>query len=317
MKTKPVNRPWPARRVQAFSLVELMTAVAIMVIIIFALYQMFAQTQKALRANVTQVDVLESGRATAEMLGRELAQLTASDRPYTTNIFARMIPSPPLIQMDANEKNPTPLRTNLLQEYFFLSRQGNNWIGTGYRVMGSDNGVGTLYRYSIITNYYSMSSNLVTRFINANLATNPVTGLISTNFNRVADGIVHFRLTAYDPDGRRMGWETTNISSAYRTLRLSRTGTRLGLASTAVNLADSNVSLQQDPMDPNRLQTQFAFTSNAVPSYVELELGVLEPAAYKQYQGLEGTSAGVSFLQKQASKVHLFRQRIPIRTAQQ
>src|SRR5689334_6882697 len=152
MQTELVNCPMAERRTlgaRAFSLVELLTAVAIMVIIIFALYAMFAQTQKALRANTTQVDVLESGRATAEILGRELAGLTASGRPFTTNIYARMIPSAPLVQMDISLPNSAPVRTNVLQEFFFLSRQGNSWIGTGYRVMGADNGVGTLYRYSV------------------------------------------------------------------------------------------------------------------------------------------------------------------------
>src|SRR5215831_14276279 len=123
MKTKQVNRPWPARRVQAFSLVELMTAVAIMVIIIFALYSMFNQTQKALRANVTQVDVLESGRAAAEMLGREIEQMSACSVPLAVNFYSGMmyigntLMVPPRTQMDADEKRV--LRTNLLNEVFF------------------------------------------------------------------------------------------------------------------------------------------------------------------------------------------------------
>ena len=75
-------------RDEAFSLIELLTAVSIMVVIIFSLYAMFNQTQKALRANITQVDVLEGGRAAAEMLGREIEQLTACNQFQTINFYA-------------------------------------------------------------------------------------------------------------------------------------------------------------------------------------------------------------------------------------
>ena len=54
----------------AFSIMELLVAVSIMTFIVYALYQMFHQTQKALRGNITQVDVLESGRAALEMMSR-------------------------------------------------------------------------------------------------------------------------------------------------------------------------------------------------------------------------------------------------------
>jgi hypothetical protein len=293
-----------------------------MVVIIFALYAMFAQTQKALRANVTQVDVLESGRATAEMLGRDLEQLSPCNVAQTVNLYAGMIPLPsgPLILVDtASTRVPQPgLRTNLLQEIFFLSRQSNSWVGTGYRVMGADHGVGTLYRYTVSTNYHALSfTNLMTQYVHAAL-TNPITGAITTNFNRVADGVVHLRLTAYDPEGRRMDWNTTNMWPSYRILRSNRSGGKLGLISSAVNQADSDVNLRQDILDPYGLQTQLFFTSNAVPAYLELELGMLEPATYKQYQSVAapGVAPAVpqAFLRKQAGKVHLFRQRIPIRT---
>ena len=134
----------------AFSLVELLTAVSIMMVIIFTLYSMFNQTQKALRANITQVDVMESGRAAAEVLGRELEQMAACNLAQTINLYAGLTPIAPLMQTDLDEKRA--LRTNVLQEFFFLSRQTNKWVGTGYRVMRAESGVGTLYRYSASTN---------------------------------------------------------------------------------------------------------------------------------------------------------------------
>ena len=72
---------------------------------------------------------------------------------------------------------------------------------------------------------------------------------------------------------------------------------------------------QQFAFDP-QLNTQLTFMSNALPAYVELELGVLEPVALKQYQALSAKAAA-DFLSRQAGKVHLFRQRIPIRTVLQ
>jgi hypothetical protein len=305
------------RRRAAFSLIELLTAVSIMILIIFSLYSMFSQTQKALRANVTQVDVLESGRAAAEMLGREIEQLSACNQFQTINFYAGMMPYgstavvAPTVQLDLDGKVP-PLRTNVLEELYFLSRQTNRWVGTGYRVMGANNGVGTLYRFTESTNYYRLTpTNLWAQYLYGGV-TNAVTGQVSTNFNRVADGVVHLRITAYDPDGRQMLAYSTNRYGSYRILSQDVNGGRLGAYSTAVNLADANVVLRQQFGQ----ETALTFMSNAVPGYVELELGVLEPVALKQYQSLS-VNAGAAFLKQQSAKVHLFRQRIPIRTVVQ
>lgn len=311
--------PRGAVRGAAFSLIELLTSVSIMMVIIFALYAMFNQTQKALRANITQVDVLESGRATAELLGRELEQISASKLQQTVNLFAGMIPLPqgmsqPLVQTDVDDKRI--LRTNILQEFFFLSRETNKWIGTGYRVIGAENGVGTLYRYTVSTNYYALTyTNLMGAFMHAALTTNVQTGALSTNFHRLTDGVIHLRLTAYDPDGRRLGAETTNMYSAYRILRQARNGSRLGLTSTASSSLDANVIVRQDVYNPESL---FMFVSNGLPGYVELELGVLEPATLKRLESFrDAPRTAAAFVRKQAGKVHLFRQRIPIRTVLQ
>ncbi len=317
-----LNSPWrhgltraqanPRRA--AFSLIELLTAVSIMMVIIYALYAMFNQTQKALRANITQVDVLESGRAASEMMGRELEQIGACNLGQTINVTAQTR-LPPLTQLDL-EPSRDPLRTNVLQEFFFMSRQANKWVGTGYRVLEADDGVGTLYRFTVSTNYRGLNfTNLSGQFEHARLTTNSASGLLSTNFNRVADGVIHLRLTPYDHEGRRLGWETTNDIPFYRMLRLNRNGQRIGLTSTAANAYDAQVILQ-GALIPR--ETQFSFVSNALPAYLELELGVLEPGALKQYQSLrDSPKTANAYLQKQAAKVHLFRQRIPIRTALQ
>jgi prepilin-type N-terminal cleavage/methylation domain-containing protein len=313
---------------RGFSLIELLTAVSIMVLIIFALYQMFAQTQKALRANITQVDVLESGRATAEMMGRELEQLAACNLPQTINLSVTMqrinnTVVPPLLQTDLD--GVTVLRANLLQEIFFLTRETNRWLGTGYRVIDATNGIGTLYRFSISTNYLALNyTNLIEAFVNATL-TNRLTGQLSTNFSRVTDGVIHLRLTAFDPEGRRMDAIGTNVYPTYCILRRDGNGTPLIAFGSAKDESDPSINVRlrrQVVWDSLRRQqvqaTQFSFERDALPGCVELELGVLEPATLKQYQSLAPSpAAAAAFLQKQAAKVHLFRQRIPIRTVQQ
>ena len=46
--------------------------------------------------------------------------------------------------------DPNELRTNTLQELYFISRYNQQWNIIGYKVdlNGEGNGVGTLYRYS-------------------------------------------------------------------------------------------------------------------------------------------------------------------------
>jgi prepilin-type N-terminal cleavage/methylation domain-containing protein len=293
-----------SRQTRAFTVTELLVAVAIMSVIVIGLYQMFNQTQKALRSNLTQVDVLESGRAALQIMSRELEQLGASGLGGTTNLYVGMIPSyPTIVQTDLDDK--TPLRTNVLEEFFFLRPETNTMVGTGYRVIGAKNGVGALYRFSVATNAHRLRSNYLSGvYFTANM-TNPATGQLSTNFHRIADGIIHLRLLAYDPAGQRLGFETTNFHSAYRILRQS--------LNQRQNPGTNNVVLRQDVAN----QTQMIFLTNALPAYLELELGVLEQATLIQYDSLRDGAANVAldFLKKKATKVHLFRQRIPIRTA--
>lgn len=307
MQTRESNFGERRRGTGAFTVLELLVSVSIMTVIIFALYQMFNQTQKSLRGNVTQVDVMESGRAAMEMISRELAQLSPTHLSGGTNLYIGMIPVEPLVQLELDEKGP--LLTNVLQEFIFLTPQTNKWISTGYRVISAEGGVGTLYRFSVATNVHRLTStNLTAPFWTMDL-TNRATGMVSTNFHRVADGVVHLRLTPYDFDGRRMGFALTNGFNFYRILRQNQRDRSMP------PLANTNVVMRQEIAG----QSQFIFLSNAIPAYVDVELGVLEAGTFEQFKSLrDGSSrAAVDFLKKRSSKVHLFRQRISIRTAAQ
>jgi len=62
-----------------------------------------------------------------------------------------------------------------------------------------------------------------------------------------------------------------------------------------------------------RTEVNYAFTSNAVPAYVEVELGILEDRTLQHYLGIPVIGlARQQYLAAHVGQVHLFRQRIPI-----
>ena len=63
---------------RAFSLVEVLVVMGILSIIVLALMAVFNTTQRAFRAGVTQTDVLEGGRAAADLIAQDLKNLTPS-----------------------------------------------------------------------------------------------------------------------------------------------------------------------------------------------------------------------------------------------
>jgi hypothetical protein len=263
----------------AFTLLEIMVAVSLLVVIMLGLMAMFTQTQKAFRAGMTQVDVLEGGRAAVDLLGRDLEQLAPS---YTsaTNFYARVQPAPyvPLVQ-------PLPgfghvSRQNILEDIFFLTRENQTWYGVGYRVVPVGAGVGTLYRFVAPTNIYQDPAGLMRVFAN----TDPLVGM-----SRFLDGVVHFKARAFDRNG------TLITSTAY-------------LSPGAVTNSYNYVSWSPALGDVNLCQ----FTSNTVPAYVEVEIGVLETPALDRYKSFANAKAQQNYLQGLAGQVHVFRRRISI-----
>jgi len=97
-----------------------------------------------------------------------------------------------------------------------------------------------------------------------------------TNTYRVSDGVVHFTLTAaYPAYGDVLGGGLTNYYV---------------------------------PMN------RFVFASNALPAYVDVELGFLEPAMLKQFHSLtDNVAVAQNFLRTHVGNIHFFRERVPIR----
>jgi hypothetical protein len=277
-----VASPSARRDTAGFSLIEIIVTVGLLTFIVLGLVMMFSQTQRAFTTSMAQVDVLETGRAVTDMLARELAEMAPTHLPRATNYFAEMDMtsfSNPLFQ----ELPPgTNRRTNVVQRFFFLSRQKQDWVGTGYYVLPAyDNaGVGALYRYS------STARGFAASLLSSNFWTALATGQIS---NRVADGIVHLRLRAFDPKGRLI-------------TPFVRTNDALAGVTNYWNVVLSD-------------QIDGYYTSNAVPAAVELELGILESGAFERFKAIGSANAVAQrqYLSNHTAQVHIFRQRIPIR----
>ncbi len=249
-----------------------MVVVALLSVIILGLLTMFNQTQRAFTSSMNQVDLLEGGRSACEMIARELEQMTPCYYSNADNFYA----NPPLT---FNTNIVWPLvtpgdnRFNTMEQLYFLTKFKQQWNAIGYEVDPGavPGGVGTLYRYS--------SNNIAP----GNLASQAglmINSPLTTNFNRIIDGVVDFRIRAYDTNG---------------TLLLSeRTGAFLARQ--------------------NGREVLYHFTSNAVPAYVEVELGILETRTYQRYLSMTNNpQLALGFLTNHAGQVYTFRQRIPIR----
>ncbi len=279
----------------AFSLVEVLIVVALLSVIVLGLMSMFGQTQRAFRAGLQQTDVLEAGRVTTDFLVREIAQAQPSGLPNTVNFYAETAlarDDQPLYQAlpGTGER-----RTNFLQDLFFLTSSNQIWTAIGYRLSTPDAGAGTLYRYSYTVPNPLNSAAWVPVMFN-DFSETPVTN--TNRFNRVADGIVHLRVRAFNPNGQ---WITGNLPNNKD--------------------ASGNDYLKSDIRWPNTVGALipyeiglYKFLSNAVPAAVEIELGFLETRTLERVNALPTPALRRNYLSNHVGQVHMFRQRIPIST---
>ena len=282
----------------ALTLLEMMVAVTLLAVIMVGLLAMFNQTQKALHIANSQTDIFENGRGAMQMIVRDLAEMVAYADTNVISSYGFVYPRGRL----------TLPATNLpvgFSETFWLARANDDWQGIGYFVaddstLPGNDGAGTLYRFSTNSpGRIGVSESrvgavdprdpddhgaLLNMFLQADLtATNQV--------RRVSDGIVHFAVTA------------TYV-------------TNTGPATNPVLSFIRNSNFKFPTTD----QT---FTTNGVPSivvielpaYVDVELGVLEPATLKQFENLRSVNVASAkkFLADHAEKIHFLRERVPIR----
>jgi type II secretory pathway pseudopilin PulG len=287
--------------VRAFTLVEILTTMVLLSLIVLALMTIFNSTQRAFRNSLTQTDILESGRLAMGLITSDLGGMTPADS-YAVNFYSAVTnfggyspaatPVSPLLQgLTASSQ----LRTNVVEEFFSLSRQNLNgtpsWVGTGYLVT-SNTPDGTLYPlYRFYTNMSVAAANpvaLYDAFIQI-----PFTN--SGYWSHLVDGVVNFTVRGYSANGC---WITNNqiVNNTFVT-----------------NAAFTNWVLVRPPYAfPAGEPSVVYMSSNVVPASVEVELGVLEDAVLQRAEGMSST-AQMNYLSNHVGQVHLFRQRVLVR----
>ncbi len=183
----------------AFTLIEIMVVMGLLSVIVIGLMAMFNQTQRAFRAGMAQTDQLEGGRMFTDLILRDLQQITPTYQTNGVNFFAEIPNYSPLLLTLPGSSNL--LRTNILQDIFFMSRYNQNWNGVGYFVrtnpsyFGIMNQVGTLYRFETnvpVAQYIGDGYRPFLTYLNA---TNP------SNISKVLDGVVEFHVQCFDNNG--------------------------------------------------------------------------------------------------------------------
>jgi prepilin-type N-terminal cleavage/methylation domain-containing protein len=306
-----------ARRRTAFTLIEILVAMALMSLIVLALMAVFNSTQTAFRAGLTQTDVLEGSRATMDLIKSDLEEMTPSDGFGMTNGFFVTgavnfcvtnnnfftAGYSPLYQSLPAVVNTNTQRTNVLESFFLLSRGNVNgsdsWIGTGYAVVATNlqNDLYPLYRF---TAHYPVmmgdSSNLF--YSDAwNYFSNNFSSFLQSptnNGSHLIDGVVHLRVYAVDNNGQLMN------APNY-----------IGYWLTNIVVRQLNTTFVPD-------EYSCIFYSNKVPSAVEIEMGVLEDKTLEHAESFNASipaqfTAQINYLAQHAGQVHIFRQRVPIR----
>jgi prepilin-type N-terminal cleavage/methylation domain-containing protein len=326
-----------------FSLIEVLLAVSIMSVIIVGLFSMFNQTQKALRATSKQVDILGTGRSAIELLVQDIQAAEAPDLPLLSQVVPSTTQLPhmqgtldrgygyrPVIQALVDD-SPQRIsrRTNLLQNTFFLTRSNLNWVAKGYFFSPTTNfvapngvqslGFGTLFRFSSV-NVDPNATRVENRFqpqrrLNHDLLNNfwsqynTIQSLDPQSANSqihnlsvspLIEGVVHFKLQPIDSDGRPMVYYTN-----YNALNAS------------VNLGYPKTILESESLGGDLLlgQTRFRFFGDALPAFIELELGVLDPEVMARLKAMPNLAAARQYLYDKPGAVHLFRRMVPLSTA--
>lgn len=276
----------------AFSLVEVLVAVSLMAVMVIGLLAMFDQVQRAFRGSMTQTDVLASGRSLQEMIARQVEQI-APCYVSATNLVpgSRTVPLPglnigvqPIVGQFQSLPGGSDFRSNVLERFYFLTRENRQWRTFDYLAVPDTaySTLGALYLYE--TNF--PIAMVPTSPTNLWFSKTPQTlATLRPGPRRVADGIIHFAVHAYDTSGV--------------------------LLLPTVNLPNVQVL-------PGQLgEPMYRFYSNALPATLEVEFAILEPRALERFRSLAANpAAATKFLADQAGRVHLFRQRIPLRNAE-
>jgi predicted transcriptional regulator with HTH domain len=305
----------PPRACRALTILEMLVSTAMLAFIVLGLTAMFIQTQRVFKTGIKQTTVTDAGRTIIDMIASDLSQM--SD-PHFTNVYypvytsVQGLPNPPtldwsslglnLVQVVVTNNGVPVFRTNELQDIFVTVQTNNTWLGIGYAVSnwftnssGAIPGIGTLYRYVATTTAPLFPTNLLLwGFTNAWDSGN------FTNFHRIADGVVHLKIYAFEADGNEMYWEPYYDQSGQ------------------VYGYQKDNYLQYPVIVPNLVTNIPPYVTNYLPHSIDIELGILEPEAFEHARALYAsgaTNAAANYLANAAGQVEIFRQHILIPAA--
>jgi hypothetical protein len=315
VKTAPskniLSRPRP---VCALTILEMLVSTALLAFIVLGLTAMFVQTQKAFKTGIKQTSVTDAGRTIIDMMAADLSQLSDPHFPYLYYPPTNLPGYSPALNwaLVADLSFVQVLTTNIIsgnyesrvnqsEDIFALVQTNAAWLGIGYTVSNwftnndgsSIPGVGTLYRYVASTNAPLFTNNQLYQNFNSQIALGTFT---NTLFHRIADGVVHLKIYAFNADGNEMYWENQYNSGS--------------------NLAYSSY---QYPIIELNLTNLSAYVTNYLPHSIDIELGILEPEAFEHARALftsGATIAASNYLRSNAlGQVQIFRQHILIPAA--
>lgn len=314
-------------RSYGFSLLEMLISIGILSVLILALYSLFDQTQKALRANINQVDVSEGGRSVMDLVARDVA------RARSVGINTNLIIDPKRAVIEQFIQPGTNLvvirttgglfgpawrsvfgdegrRSTMLHELFYLvEQQPGRWVGAGLFVAGDNpqstaQGLGTLWRYEDMNPVSARGARageqvalLNNRFLNNTT--------YRTNYvSRLMDGVVFFRVTPFGPQGQPLD------DQLLREVQNANANSPFPFPIPAGVVIGPNNAPPAFPINGT------FFKNRSLPNALEIELGILPTQLVDQYRVLDDVPAVRNrFLTNNAANVLVFRQRIPLPAA--
>jgi hypothetical protein len=291
----------------------MLVSTAMLSLIVLGLTAMLIQTQKAFKTGIKQTSVTDAGRSICDMIALDFSQM--SD-PHFTNVYFpaayaysptldwALVPNLGFNQGYSNNGSFVFVRSNQVEDIFLTVQTNATWVGIGYTVSnwftnasgGYIPGVCSLYRYSSTTNAPLNSTNfLFPQFENALMAGT----FTNTFFHRIADGVVHLKITAFDADGNETYYEPYYDQNG-----------------TVFNTSFRH--MQYPVIIPNPTNSFMSPFTNYLPHSVDIELGVLEPDALEHARALftsGATAAAQQYLQNAANQVEIFREHVIIPAA--
>ncbi len=271
----------------------MLVSTTLLAVIVVGLTAMFVETQRAFKMGIRQSTTSDAGRTVIDMVGSDLAQASDAGMPgVITNMCWSWYTNDETFQYQ--DTSTTAYRTNELQELFMLVHTNAQWLGIGYAVSnwGAANvGIGTLYRYVAPTSAPLTNNSLFIPFWN-----NAMMGTdFGIGFDRVADGVIHFKISAFDQFGNEMAYYQPEMYSGTNFYKFGYPA----------------------PAYTNYLNASSNFVPPAaLPNSILLEVGVLEPETFEQLRALPaGSAAQKAFLGRAGGHIQIFRQNIPIAAA--